>query len=402
MSTYVIVGASQTASVAARTLRRRGFDGHIVMVGEEADLPYQRPPLSKEYLQGEQERDELVLLTEEWCGQNDVDLRLGVRAERLRPTERAVELADGSRIVGDAVLLATGARPRTLPGVFGDRVVYLRTIEDADRLRAFLQPGARVITVGGGFIGSEIASSATAAGADVTILEATDVPLERIVGRQVGQICGDIHRSRGVDLRTGQLVESILASESGVSVTTRDGNLVEGDVVVVGIGTVPNVELTEGSGVEVDNGIVVDEYCRTNVENVFAAGDVANHYHPLFGCRLRVEHFDNANKQGMAAGKNMLGKPTAFNDPHWFWSDQYDLNLQHVGHAPQWDDVVLRGSTEDFDFSAFYLHKGVVRAAFAVERGDDISAARQLIAAQASPAPEQLRDEDVDLYELLD
>ncbi len=400
--TFVSVGASQTAAVWARTLRRRGFDGSIVLIGDEPQPPYQRPPLSKEYLQGEQDLDEMFLLAPEWCEKNNVTLRLATRVERIRPRDRALDLADGCSVTADAVLLATGGRPRILGGLTGDRILYLRTLEDADRLRVHLAPGRHVITVGGGFIGSEIAAAARAAGADVTVLEAMDVPLEMILGRDIGRVCGEIHRSHGVDLQTSRTVETIESGADSVTVRTRDGGSVEGDVVVVGIGTLPNVEVAAGTDIQVSNGIVVDEYCQTSLDGIFAAGDVANHYHPVFDTRMRVEHFDNANKQGMAAAKNMVGQRTVFNDPHWFWSDQYELNLQHVGHATQWDDVVVRGSLDEFDFTAFYLSKGVLRAAFAVERGDDIGVARQLISVQASPDPAKLRDEDVDLFDLMD
>jgi 3-phenylpropionate/trans-cinnamate dioxygenase ferredoxin reductase subunit len=304
-------------------------------------------------------------------------------------------------VAADAVLLATGCRPRRIPGVEGDRVVHLRTLDDAVRLRGYLRPGVRVITVGAGFIGSEVAAVARGAGAEVTVLEMLDVPLERVLGRELGAVFGRMHRDNGVDLRTGEVVESVTETGGGVIVRTRRGTVVEGDVVVVGIGTVPNTEVAERSGIRVDGGVLVDEYCRTNVENVLAAGDVTSHWHPLFGRRLRVEHFDNATKQAMAAAKNLLGRPTVHADPHWFWSDQYEFNLQHAGDAGRWDEVVVRGSVDDLDFIAFYLADGVVRAAFAVDRGAEMSVAKEMIAAQARPEVARLRDEDLDLAELI-
>ncbi|WP_219418123.1 NAD(P)/FAD-dependent oxidoreductase [Pseudonocardia nigra] len=399
--TIVTIGAGQAAAVTARTLRRRKHDGPIILIGDEKHAPYQRPPLSKEYLAGQQEQADAALLDEQWCADNGVELRLGTRVDRIDAAGRCVELEDGGRVPADAVVIATGCRARRIPGVEGDRVVYLRTLDDAERLRGHLRPGARVITVGAGFIGCEVASVARGAGAEVTMLEMMDVPLERVLGREMGSVCTRIQRDHGVDLRTGEAVDSVTETGGGVVVRTRRGTVVEGDVVVVGIGTVPNTDVAQRSGIEVDGGVLVDEYCRTNVENVLAAGDVTNHWHPLFGRRLRVEHFDNANKQAMAAAKNLLGRPTVFDDPHWFWSDQYEYNLQHAGDAERWDDVVIRGSVNDLDFIAFYLNDGVVQAAFTVDRGGEMFMAKEMIAAQARPDVAKLRDEDLDLAELM-
>jgi 3-phenylpropionate/trans-cinnamate dioxygenase ferredoxin reductase subunit len=397
----VIVGGGQAAAIAARTLRRRKFTGSITVIGEEPHAPYQRPPLSKEYLAGEQDLDEVVLLDEDFCAAKSIEVMTGTRVERIDAAAGRAELTGGGEVPGDAFLLATGSRARRLPGVEGERVIYLRTMDDATRLRGYLQPGARIVLVGGGFIGSEVASTARKAGAEVTVLEALDVPFERILGADMGQLCAQLQRDHGVDLRTGQTVESVDVGESGVTVRTGAGDVVEGDVVVIGIGTVPNVEVAERSGIDVDGGVLVDEYCRTSVENIWAAGDVVNAWQPSLGRRLRVEHFDNASKQGMAAAKNMLGQTTAYDDPHWFWSDQFGLNLQQSGVAERWDQVVVRGSIEDRDFMAFYLDAGVVRAAFAIERGGDMYLAQQMILAQAAPDPAKLADEDVELAELM-
>ncbi|HEY7047658.1 MAG TPA: FAD-dependent oxidoreductase [Jatrophihabitantaceae bacterium] len=390
MTSFVLVGAGQASAVAARTLRRRGFDGRIEIVGAEPHRPYQRPPLSKEYLAAGDD-DGLFLLGEEWCATNDVQLRLGVAVERIRPGR--VELADGTDLTADAALIATGGRPRRLPGVDDDEVCYLRTLDDADRLRAELRRGRHVIVIGGGFVGAEVAATARAKGADVTLIEALDVPLQRALGRDMGAVCARIHRDNGVHLRLGEAVTAV----SGGVVTTTGGQL-EGDVVVAGLGITPNDDVAQRSGIAVDNGVLVDEFCRTGMAGVYAAGDVANHRHPLFGEHVRVEHFDNANKQGAAAAQNMLGRLSVFDDPHWFWSDQYEVNLQYTGHAPAWDELVVRGDVDGLDFCAFYLRRGVLRAAFGVERGADIMAARELVGRNLSP--DVLRDEDVDLMEL--
>jgi 3-phenylpropionate/trans-cinnamate dioxygenase ferredoxin reductase component len=394
----VVVGAGQVAAIAARTLRRRGFDGSIDLVGAEHHPPYQRPPLSKEYL-AEGDRDELFLLTEPWLAKNEVTVRLGVPALRIRPGDGCVELADGTEIAADTVLLGTGGRARRLPGVEGERIHYLRTLDDADRLRAQLCSGAHVVVIGAGFIGAEVAAAARAAGAEVTVVEALDTPLQRVLGREMGEVCAAIHRSHGVTLRLGESVESVTANGEGVVVTTS-GTRLQADLAVIGIGIEPNVEVAERSGVTVRNGVLVDEYCRTNLPNVFAAGDVANHYHPLFDRTIRVEHFDNANKQAAAAVNNMMGKATVFDDPHWFWSDQYELNLQYAGHAGPEDELVVRGSVADLDFCAFYLRGGIVRAAFGVERGGEVLAAKELIARRLPMTAAALTDPDTDLAEI--
>ncbi|MEU8799612.1 FAD-dependent oxidoreductase [Spirillospora sp. NPDC048819] len=402
IESVVVAGAGQTAAVAARTLRRRGFDGRLTLVGAEHEAPYQRPPLSKEYLAGEQDRDELCVLTPEWCEANDVELRLGVRAAAIRPGDRSLELADGSSLRGDALLIATGGRPRHLPGVTGDRVRYLRTIADADRLRAELRPGARVVVIGAGFIGCEVASAAIGLGAHVTVIEQAGRPLGHVLGDLMGDVMAALLRTNGVDLRTGEKVEHYAETASGAVVTTGGGTSLEADVVVVGAGMVPNVEPVTGAGIDTAGGVAVDEYCRTGVDGVYAAGDVARQWRPHLGRHVRAEHFDNASTQGMAAAKNILGGKSAHTVPPWFWSDQFGHALQHAGHGDGTDRLVVRGRVEDFDFIAFYLSGGVLRAAFTVDRGGDLAVARQLIAAGAVLDPDVLRDEDADLADLFD
>jgi 3-phenylpropionate/trans-cinnamate dioxygenase ferredoxin reductase component len=396
-----IVGAGQAAASAADTLRDEGFAGTITIIGAEPDHPYERPPLSKEYLRGEAEADELLFNPAEWYESNDIEMLVGVRATRLLSGEGSIELEDGRVVRAGRVLLATGGRPRLLPGAEGERVVYLRTRADADRLRSLLRTDGRLVIVGAGFIGSEVAASARALGVEVTLLEALPVPLGRVLGEDMGAVCGAIHRDHGVDLRTGEGVSSVTESADGVQVRTTGGDVIDGDAALVGVGIEPNTELAADAGLEIADGIAVDECCRTSVENIYAAGDVADHYHPLFGRRLRVEHFDNAEKQGAAAARNMLGFDEPFTDPHWFWSDQYDHNLQYAGHATSWDEVVIRGSVEERDFTAFYLDEGVLTAAFGVDRGGDVYVAKLLIAERARLDPATLADEDADLEDLL-
>jgi 3-phenylpropionate/trans-cinnamate dioxygenase ferredoxin reductase subunit len=395
-TTFVIVGGGMAAAAAIQELRRREFEGRIVLVGEEPHVPYERPPLSKEYLRGEQGRDSLPPHPEAWYEEQGVELRVGVRAERLDPDGPSVHLVGGERLDADAVLLATGGRPRRMPGPPTDRVLYLRAVEDADRIRAALASG-RVVVVGAGFIGAEVAASARSQGAEVTMLEMAPVPLVRALGEEMGRVYGEIHREQGVDLRAGERVDAIEESGGGVVVRTETGHVVEAGAVVVGVGIEPNVELALEAGLDVDDGVLVDARCRTSARSVFACGDVASHDHPLFG-RLRVEHFDNALKMGTHVAGAMLGDDEPYTDPHWFWSDQYDVNLQYAGFARRWDEVVIRGSVEDRTFVAFYLEDGVLLGALGLNRGKDVRRSLKLIGLRPDPAG--LKDEDVDLRNL--
>jgi 3-phenylpropionate/trans-cinnamate dioxygenase ferredoxin reductase subunit len=399
--TFVILGAGMCGAAAAQTLREEGFEGRVVMIGDEPHLPYERPPLSKEYLRGEQEKDQLFVHAESWYQEQDVETRLGMRATAIELSERSVTLSDGDSLIFDSLLIATGGRPRRLSEESSDRVLYLRSIEDCERIKARVSKGGRLVIVGAGFIGVEVTASARARGVDVTCLSSTDVPLAPVLGPEIGKVYAEIHREHGVDLRTGERVESIDASGDGVVVRTTNGEKIEGDAVVVGIGIQPNTELAEAAGVELANGIAVDEFCRTSHEGVFAAGDVADHFHPVFGRRIRVEHFDNAIKHGSNAARNMVGRKAPFEDPHWFWSDQYDYNLQYGGFAHEWDDIVVRGSLEQRDFAAFFLKGGVLLAALSVNRAREVRRAMKLIAARARPDPQKLRDDDVDLRTLV-
>lgn len=399
--TVVMVGAGQTAAVAARTLRRLGFDGRVVLVGDEPHRPYQRPPLSKEYLAGTHDREDLFLLSEQWCTRNEVELYTGVSVSTLDSGTGAVTLSDGGSIDADSVLVATGGRPRTLGTADGDRVISLRTIDDAERLRNQLGPGRHVVIVGGGFIGLEVAATARSVGAEVTVLETAGTPLSGVLGDEIGATCAEMHRRNGVHLRTGVSVESVSESPQAGVVRAADGTVWQADLVVLGLGITPATDIAEAAGAKVDNGVVVDEYCRTSLDEVFAAGDVANHYHPLLGERIRVEHFDNANRQGAVAAKNMLGRATVYDRTHWFWSDQYEHNLQYVGLAHGCDEVIVRGDPSTFDFTAFYLNAGTVRAAFTIDRGQDIAVAGELIDTAEPVDAAVLSDEDAELADLL-
>jgi 3-phenylpropionate/trans-cinnamate dioxygenase ferredoxin reductase subunit len=309
-------------------------------------------------------------------------------------------MVSGERLRFDSLLLATGGQPRRIPSNGHERVLYLRTLEDADRIRSHLQHGAHLIVVGAGFIGAEVAASARTLGLEVTMLEAMDVPLRRALGPEMGWTYAAMHWDHGVKLMTREVVSRIDETAGGVVVRTNRGTTIEGDAVVIGVGIDPNVELALSAGLDVNNGIVVDEFCRTSIANIYAAGDVANHYHPLFGLNLRVEHYDNALRQGAAAARNMLGHKQSYDHVHWFWSDQFDYNLQYAGFAPGSDEIVVRGSIDERNFVAFYLRSGVLRAALGINQSREVRRAMRLIAARATPDPDQLRDETLDLRRL--
>jgi 3-phenylpropionate/trans-cinnamate dioxygenase ferredoxin reductase subunit len=400
--TFVIVGGNLTGGAAVSTLRTEGFDGRVVLIGEEPHLPYERPPLSKGYLRGEEPAEHAFLRPTQWYEENEVERRLEVTAMRLDPAGRVVRLSDGDEIGFDRALIATGGRNRRLDvsGAELEGIHDLRTFEDADRIKAEATPGRKAVVVGAGFIGCEVAASLRRLGVEVDVVETFEVPLQRVVGTEVGKVIEQIHHDEGVRFHFRAALDRFEGPGRVESVVTGAGDRIECDFVVVGVGIQPNVEWLAGSGVEVDNGVVVDEFCRTNVGGVYAAGDVANHWHPIFQRRLRVEHWDNALKQGAAAARNMMGKDQPFDDPHWFWSDQYDHNLQYVGFVTEWDDLVVRGSMEDRAFVAFYIKDGLVRAAVGLNRGKDVRRSAGLIRARRPVGAALLRDEDVDLKRL--
>jgi 3-phenylpropionate/trans-cinnamate dioxygenase ferredoxin reductase subunit len=398
----VVVGASLAGGTAAATLRDEGYDGRIVLVGAEAELPYERPPLSKGYLKGETAREKLLVRPEGFWEEHEVELELGTPAARIDPDAREVELADGRRLRYGRLLVATGGRNRRLrvPGAELRGVLDLRTIADSEVIGETARLAGRAVVVGMGFIGSEVAASLRQLGLEVTCVEPFAVPLERALGAEVGGAIAELHREQGVVARYGEGVTAFEGAHTVERVVTSSGERIECDFVVVGVGIEPAVEVVAGSGVEVDNGIVVDELCRTSVEGIWAAGDVARHQHPLFGL-VRVEHWRNAIEQGAAAARSLLGKGAPYGEVHWFWSDQYDANIQYTGHHTGWDELVVRGSIDARKFVAFYLVQGVVRAAAAVDSGRDLRRTQALIRAQTPVDPALLRDPEVDLRTLV-
>ena len=396
---YVIVGGSLAGATAAVTLREEDADASVTLIGAERQPPYERPPLSKAYLRGEVPFDKALVRPAGFYAHHGIETMLGIRAVRIDPSARFVELADGRRVPFDALLIATGGRNRRLsiPGSELEGVYGLRSVEDADRIRAEMAPGRRVVVVGMGFIGSEVAASLRQKELDVAAIEPAKTPLFRVLGQDVGQSIADLHRARGVRTIFEDTVAAFEGSQRVARVITKGGLRLDCDFVVAGIGIEPVVDVLDGAGVHVDNGVVVDQYCQTNVPGIYAAGDVANHYHPVFEQQIRVEHWHNAIKQGAAAARNMLGRAVPYDEIHWFWSDQYDANLQYAGFHTKWERLVVRGRLDSGSFLAFYVNDGRVDAVVGLNRAKDVRRAMPLIRARRTLNLEQLQDDSVDL-----
>jgi 3-phenylpropionate/trans-cinnamate dioxygenase ferredoxin reductase subunit len=400
--TFVIVGASLAGGGAAATLREEGFEGRVVLIGAEPQPPYERPPLSKEYLRGELSFESALVRPSGFYDENGIESRFGVRATRVDAAGKVVELEGGERVAYDKLLVATGSRNRRfpIPGLDLDGVYDLRTVADSDRIRAEIAPGRKAVVVGMGFIGSEVAASLRQSGVDVVVVDRNEVPLRRVLGEEVGRVIEGIHHDHG----TSMIFEDRVAAFEGAGrverVTTARGRRIECDFVVVGLGSEPATDLLAGTGAELDNGVVVDEYLRTGVDGIYAAGDVANHYHPMFERRIRVEHWQNALEQGPAAARAMLGKGEPYDEVPWFWSDQYEHNLQYAGFHTEWDELVVRGSMDERNFVAFYRKDERVLAAVAINRGKDLRRSMPLIKAREPVDAGGLCDLAVDLRTL--
>ena len=406
----VIVGASLAGGTAAVTLRDEGFDGDIVLIGAEPQLPYNRPPLSKGYLRGQDRFDDQLVKPASYYAEQRIELRLGVRATAIDPKQKLVELETGERVAYERLLVTTGGRNRTLsvPGANLAGVFQLRTVEDCDRIRAAVGPGRRAVVMGFGFIGSEVSASLRQLDVEVVAIEGARVPLARVVGDEVGQVLADIHREKGVELISEDSVAALEGAGRVERVRTKKNRVIACDLVVAGIGIVPNTELLAAAGAQVENGVLVDGRCRTSLPDVFAAGDLTNHLHPIFG-RLRVEHWNNGFQQGRAAARSLLGRNEPYDYVHTFWSDQYEHVIEYVGFAARWDRLVFRGRPESRKFLGFYLEDGVVRAALGLDRGGDpedpkgeseLKAAVEMVRRRAAIEPAKLADESVDLRAL--
>jgi 3-phenylpropionate/trans-cinnamate dioxygenase ferredoxin reductase subunit len=370
--TFVIVGASLAGAKAAEELRERGFDGHVVLVGSEPARPYERPPLTKDYLRGESEREKTYVHEDGFYAQHEIELLTDTTATAIDPGASRITLDDGRELGYDRLLLATGAEPRRIPvpGAELDGVHYLRTLADCDVLRERLERGGRVVVVGAGWIGSEFAASARQRGLEVTLIDPLALPNERIFGAEIGAFYRDVHAQHGIELALGEGVDSFEGDGAVARVRTSSGHVIDCDFAVVGIGVMPRVELAGDAGLEVENGIVVDEKLQTSAPNVFAAGDVASASHPFYAQRIRVEHWANALNQGPAAARAMLGEPVSYDRIPYFFSDQYDVGMEYSGHAPEWDEVVFRGDRDSGEFIAFWLRDGRVAAGMNVNVWD--------------------------------
>jgi 3-phenylpropionate/trans-cinnamate dioxygenase ferredoxin reductase subunit len=355
--TFVIVGASLAGAKAAETLRQDGFEGRVVLIGAEQERPYERPPLSKDYLRGEAGRDKVYVHDEGFYAQHDIELVLDRTVASVDVARHELALDDGERVGYERLLLTTGAEPRRLsiPGAHLDGVLYLRSVRDSDALRERLDRGGTAVVVGAGWIGAEVAASARQRGLEVTVVEPASVPLERVLGAEVGAVYRDIHADHGVRMLLGSGVEAFEGDGAVERVRTSDGRALDCDFVVVGVGAEPRSAIAAQAGIAVDNGIAVDEYLQTSVAGVFAAGDVANAYHPFYDAPVRVEHWANALNQGPAAARNMLGHADAYERLPYFFSDQYDVGMEYTGLARGWDRVVFRGDPATREFVAFWL-----------------------------------------------
>ena len=400
LSDIIIVGAGHAAGQAAASLRQEGFVGAITILGDEPRIPYQRPPLSKQYLAGEQGLDRVFLRPEKFYADKDITVRPGVRVERIDRTAQALTTASGETLAYERLLLATGSRPRQLklPGSELEGVHYLRTIADVDAIKADMAPGKRVVVVGGGYIGLEVAAVCVEAGLEVDVLEMEQRILARVTTPAMSDFYHHLHEGRGVRIHTGAQVTGFSGNGRVSAVQCGDASFAA-DFTVVGIGIVPNVELAQVAGLDCDDGILVDERCRTSDPAIYAAGDCTNHPNPLLGRRLRLESVPNAMEQARVAAANLCGKDREYAAVPWFWSDQYELKLQMVGFSGDGDTDVVRGEMAANQFAVFYLNDGVIVAADAVNSPKEFMLCRRLVGQRADPAV--LADPSADLKSLL-
>jgi 3-phenylpropionate/trans-cinnamate dioxygenase ferredoxin reductase component len=405
---YVIVGASLAGAHAAQTLRAEGFDGAVILIGDESELPYERPPLSKDYLMGKSGREKLLAEPADWYREHDVDLRLGETVTGIDRGAHEVILAGGETVRYDKLLLTTGSSPRRLdvPGADSNGVHYLRRISDSDQIKHAIANSSRIAVIGAGWIGLEVAAAASMAGPDVTVVEAAELPLLNVLGREVAQIFADLHADHGTGLLLGTQVSEITVSRNRADgVRLADGSHLQADAVVVGVGITPNVGLAADAGLTVDNGVLVDARLQTSDKSIFAAGDVANAFHPFYGKHLRVEHWSNARHQPRAAARAMLGQEVSYDRVPYFFTDQYDLGMEYAGYVEPggYDRVVFRGDPATREFIAFWLAAdNRVLAGMNVNIWD-VNDAIMAIAGSGRPVdPAALRDPDVPLESLAD
>lgn len=397
----VIVGGGHAAGQAAASLRQEGFEGEVIIIGSEPYIPYQRPPLSKQYLSGEHDVDKVYLRPARFYEGKDVEVRSGITVTAIDTQAHTVECDDGSTVAFEKLLLAVGTRPRQLdvPGADLAGIHTLRTIDDVDAIREDMATAHNIVIVGGGYIGLEVAAVAIEAGHTVTILEMEDRILQRVTTPEMSAFYHDLHTGKGISIRTNAAASAFKGTTRVEAVDCTDGTSVPADLVIVGVGVVPNIELAQAAGLECDNGIVVDEHCATSEPDIFAAGDCTNHPNPLLNRRLRLESVPNAMEQARVAASNMTGGDKTYASIPWFWSDQYDLKLQMVGFSSDADEHITRGDPSTQQFAMFYFKDDKVIAADAVNSAKEFMVAKQLIG--KSVDREKLADPDVDLKSLI-
>jgi 3-phenylpropionate/trans-cinnamate dioxygenase ferredoxin reductase component len=404
MAAYVVIGAGIAGATAAVTLRDHSAQNTIALIGAEPDAPYERPLLSKGYLRGDVAFGATLVLPTAYYAEHGIETHFGVRARRIDTSDSFVELEDDRRMPFDALLIATGARNRrpSIPGSDLDGVMALSTARDAGRIKTAMAAGQLAVVVGMGFIGSEVAASLRQKGIGVVAIDRSRTPLFRVLGPAVGEAMAELHRAHGVQMIFEDAVAAFEGTRHVSTVVTQKGLRIDCDFVVVGAGVEPATEVLSGSGVQLDNGVLVDEYCETNVPGIFAAGDVANHYQRDLGRHIRVEHWHNAFKQGAAAARNMLGMKLPYDELPWFWSDQYDSNLQYAGFHTTWDEVVVRGRLESGSFLACYVKDGRIDAAVALNRPKDLRRIMPFIKTRRVVNLAAIRDECRDLRTLME
>ncbi len=405
MTDIAILGSGLAGGNAAKTLREEGHDGRLVLVGEEPGVPFGRPPLSKTYMRGEEGLAGWLVEPPDWYPKHNVEF-LRTTATRIDTARRRLELRTGEVVDYSKLLIATGGRnrPFNVPGVDLLGVYQLRTVAECDAIKREARNGRTAVVIGMGFIGSEVAASLRQLGVAVSAVFPGDAPLDSVLGAEMGAVMAGIHHDHSVELIPHETVDRFEGTDRVERAILRGGRKIDCNFAIVAIGIQPNIEILQGTGVAIENGVLVDATCRTNVPDIFAAGDVANHMHPLFG-RVRVEHYNNAEKQGAAAARSILGPPVEYTYLHSFWSDQYEHKLEYVGYVRKWDEFIIRGSLKERKLIGFYLVDGTLKAAVGFDRGGDpeldtdgeMAKAGRLIARGVRPSPHALRDEDQDL-----
>jgi 3-phenylpropionate/trans-cinnamate dioxygenase ferredoxin reductase component len=403
---FIIVGGGMAGAIAAQTLREEGFDGSITLLSQEPNLPYERPPLSKDYLQGNADRDSIFVHPESWYAEHAVELSLGGAVTSLDPAARTVATATGTQLRYDKLLLVTGSKPRRLdlPGANLDGVHYLRNVEDSERIKIEFARAKRAVIIGAGWIGLETAAAARAAGLDVTILVSGDMPLQHVLGPEVAPIFDELHRSHAVDLRYRTTASELIGRHgTATGVVLSDGTRIDADMIIVGIGAIPRIELAAEAGLKIDNGIVVDEHLRTSDPDIFAAGDIAQTYNPRLGRHIRVEHWANARRQGAVAAKSMLGQDAVDVRPSYFFTDQYDLSMEYTGDIGPagYDRVIFRRYDDPRQVIVFWFYEQRVQAGMNINIWDVAEDIERLIQSAGPINADDLADRMIPLAGLL-